>query len=258
MYYRNYYYEQIYPVSDCQPDCLFYQVTKDWKEWFFVKARPSSSPKIKAYHTRFQHELEVMKTLRCGCIPKYYHANSLNHTYILMEYVKGMSLSRYLSQYCSTSTPCQILSRKDMRVICRQVYDTLLYLNENGILYLDLTPENIILTDNRFHLKLVDFTSCFFKHRPLNSFVKASSIHLELNLPTDYLLTQLFALFCARLFYRDRTDFNNHYSYLNFVQSSASSSYGMLFKYGLHPERGDSNHSSFHNWYQWLYSLLAQ
>lgn len=137
MYYRNYYYEQIYPVSDCQPDCLFYQVTKDWKEWFFVKACPSSSPKIKAYHTRFQHELEVMKTLRCGCIPKYYHANSLNHTYILMEYVKGMSLSRYLSQYCSTSTPCQILSRKDMRVICRQVYDTLLYLNENGILYLD-------------------------------------------------------------------------------------------------------------------------
>lgn len=258
MYCRSYFYEQIYPVSGCHPDCLFYQATRDREEWFFVKACSSSSPKMMAYRKRFQSELEVMKNLRYECIPKYYQANSPDHAYILMEYIKGQSLSMYLSRHCSASTPCHILGREDMRVICRQVYDTLFYLYSNNILYLDLTPENIILTDNRFRLKLVDFTSCYFMHMPEISHTKVSSIHIDLTLPTEYLLTQLFALFCARLFYRDSRDFNINYSYQDFIHSSVSSRYGLLFKYGLHPKTDDFYHSSFQNWYQWLDSLLAQ
>ena len=73
---------------------------------------------------------------------------------IIMEFVKGQSLERYLTQDHRVFTIDEILS------IARQVADGLEYAHKRGVIHRDLKAENIMLIpreDGSFGVKILDF-----------------------------------------------------------------------------------------------------
>jgi len=84
--------------------------------------------------------------------------NSQYYVYVVMEYLNGVDLKKYLYT--------RELTLKDIKEILRQIVDGLDAVHENNIVHRDLKPQNIFITDNGkiklldFGLsKLIDFTS---------------------------------------------------------------------------------------------------
>ena len=101
-------------------------------------------------------EAQILKNLKHSCIPIIYDIEEdKNCSYIVEQYLEGDTLKGYV-----TAKGCL-----DSDIIIRfalQLCDLLHYLHhiDRPILYLDLKPDNIIVTGNS--LKLVDFGSAVF------------------------------------------------------------------------------------------------
>jgi serine/threonine protein kinase len=64
------------------------------------------------------------------------------NVYLIMEYIKGMSLYRYLKERSSSS-----LSEHEAKFIFREILNTLNYMHQKGIAHRDVKLENIIVTN---------------------------------------------------------------------------------------------------------------
>lgn len=71
--------------------------------------------------------------------------------YIVMEYVRGQTLAALQKAYEDGRIPF-----KDLKTIVNEVLETLHDIHGSGLLHLDLTPNNIILTEAG-HIRLIDF-----------------------------------------------------------------------------------------------------
>jgi len=77
------------------------------------------------------------------------------YTYIVLEYLKGVDLFKYLSN--RSFTP---MREKEARKLFRQLVDTVLYCHSKGIAHRDIKLENIMFDRKKNKVKLIDFGLC--------------------------------------------------------------------------------------------------
>ncbi len=109
-------------------------------------------------HEQLLNEAYILKNLKHSCIPVIYDFEEDAHdSYIIEQYIEGISLKVFREQYRQFKENLIIN-------IAIQICDLLQYLYslDNPILYLDLKPENIIISDNV--VKLIDFGASCFKN----------------------------------------------------------------------------------------------
>lgn len=98
----------------------------------------------------FHNEVNILKKLNHPCIPKYYkHCEYDNIQLIIMEKSPGMELYDMLNIY-------DIPYHKKV-VLGYNILDTLVYLHNNCILYLDLKPDNIMVDPRTGNHQIIDF-----------------------------------------------------------------------------------------------------
>ncbi|WMJ85670.1 serine/threonine protein kinase [Anaerocolumna sp. MB42-C2] len=109
-------------------------------------------------HEQLLNEAYILKNLKHSCIPVIYDFEEDEfNSYIIEQYIEGMSLKVFRQQY-------RHLKENLILQFTIQICDLLQYLYSinNPILYLDLKPENIIISDNV--VKLIDFGASVFKN----------------------------------------------------------------------------------------------
>lgn len=102
-------------------------------------------------------EISVLKNLRHSNIPIIYDIEEDdNYYYIIEEYVEGQSLRAYRLAQGN-------ISENGILELMLQICQVLIFLHsrEQSILYLDLNPDNILLSGNT--IKLIDFGASVFK-----------------------------------------------------------------------------------------------
>ncbi len=108
--------------------------------------------KSSALHDRLLHEAHLLKNLKHPYIPEIYDVEEdESYSYIVEQYIEGQSLKTL----CNTG----ILSEKEVIQFTIQISNIIDYLHQlpEKILYLDIKPENIIVSNGKCFL--VDFGS---------------------------------------------------------------------------------------------------
>lgn len=106
-------------------------------------------------------EAHILKNLKHSCIPIIYDIEEdQNCSYIVEQYLEGLTLKSYVTERGA-------LDSDHIIHFALQLCDLIHYLHhiERPILYLDLKPDNIIVTGNQ--LKLVDFGSAVYRDEAL-------------------------------------------------------------------------------------------
>ncbi|WP_339310001.1 serine/threonine-protein kinase [Paenibacillus sp. FSL M7-0896] len=102
-----------------------------------------------------QAEAELLISLRHPLLPQiadFFPPDADGYTYLVMNYIEGITLHQYMAEHPAAMTGERILS------YARQLLEVLHYLHshEPPIIYRDLKPSNIMLTGEH-ELKLIDF-----------------------------------------------------------------------------------------------------
>lgn len=102
--------------------------------------------------TAFIQEAKVLTSIKYmdGIVSIYDFFLTNNTAYIVMEYLDGMSLHRFINGRGGKLHLTETLN------IMRPVLETLLLLHQHGIIHKDISPENIQIVNNRM-IKLIDF-----------------------------------------------------------------------------------------------------
>lgn len=100
----------------------------------------------------FIQEAKVLTSIKHldGIVGIYDFFLTNNTAYIVMEFLNGMSLYRFIQGRGGR------LHLNETLNIMRPVLDTLLHLHQHGVIHKDISPENIQIVDNR-RIKLIDF-----------------------------------------------------------------------------------------------------
>lgn len=100
-------------------------------------------------------EIQIWKDLDHPNIIRYYTSFiEKDNAYLIMELVEGINLAEYMANLKEKGSQSK---EKDVIKILIDIICALKYLHrENGILYRDLNPHNVLL-DNNFNVKLCDF-----------------------------------------------------------------------------------------------------
>lgn len=102
--------------------------------------------------TAFIQEAKVLTSIKHldGIVNIHDFFLSNNTAYIVMEYLNGMSLHRFINGRGGRLHINETLN------IMRPVIETLLRLHQHGVIHKDVSPENIQIVDNKV-IKLIDF-----------------------------------------------------------------------------------------------------
>lgn len=98
-----------------------------------------------------KNEADILKEISSEYIPKYFdfQKDSIsNRSYLIMEYVNGVSLDVYVEKNGS-------LSESESIKLLKQLISAVEILHSNNIAHRDIKPQNIIITDD-MNLKLID------------------------------------------------------------------------------------------------------
>lgn len=100
---------------------------------------------------RFRHEAQTLANLDFPHIVKVYDSFEENNTaYIVMEYIEGVTLAQYIEK--NGPMPSDQLLKLFLPLMC-----DLDAVHKNGLLHRDISPDNIMLTEENNCLKLIDF-----------------------------------------------------------------------------------------------------
>ncbi len=182
------------------------------------------------YWYSFQIEYLSMKQLEkqmanCGKSDLYHklfpHYESYGCTddgqpYICMDYIKGCTLEEKLcTKNNSCKGPKQLLSKAQICHLYEQLNTAIYWLHQVGILYLDLSPQNILILNNDYDIKLIDFTDCYHFNKYSRRY-RQIDVRLDSALPPCIQLKNAGALLFTRLFFSG----NKHYcDYFSFGQT---------------------------------------
>ncbi|HVU70702.1 MAG TPA: serine/threonine-protein kinase [Ktedonobacteraceae bacterium] len=110
---------------------------------------------IEATNT-YNREIEALSTLNHPQVPRLYdHFSDQDHWYLILEYIEGQTLERYLEARAAQNRPFQI---EEVLNIGLQLCAVLAYLHSRhpAVIFRDLKPDNIMRTSSG-KLYLIDF-----------------------------------------------------------------------------------------------------
>lgn len=133
-----------------------YRVRIEGKEYFMKRLRPELKSDWR-YRSAYQKEYEVGRSISNEYIVRYEAIDEdVEGLYILMEMVNGRTLEEKLA-----TNPDYFASKRNFEKLFLQLLRGLKALHEAHVAYLDLKPENVMLTQVNSDVKIVDLGFCF-------------------------------------------------------------------------------------------------
>lgn len=124
---------------------------------YFRKQLPEQSRGDLRLRMALYKEFNVGRQIDCPYIVKYTEINEdENGVYVLMEHINGMSMAEKMK-----AEPAYFSNLRNTMKLLRQLLKALKALHSKNIAYLDLKPENIMLTQVSNNVKLIDLGGCF-------------------------------------------------------------------------------------------------
>ena len=143
---------QVQPLGDSGTNRLYR--AKRYGRWFVLKTLGREKEKIAFYREMRRKELEILMRLQHPNVVQAMGMEEVNGLgeCLVMEYIEGETLSHYLD-----GRQADKLSTTQQQRIIDELVDALAYIHSMGIIHRDLKPDNIIITRNGMHVKLIDF-----------------------------------------------------------------------------------------------------
>lgn len=144
----------------------FFLSSVSWRDrdGFTVCCNAEYATRLNHEKSRFIEEARVLAQLddQPGVVKvlNYFEANQT--AYIVMDYVEGKSLRSYIQENGGKLSPVETFS------LLRPVVQALATMHAKGIVHLDISPSNIMLTE-RGVAKLIDFGAAKGRNKDLNS-----------------------------------------------------------------------------------------
>ena len=135
---------------------LAYKVRIEGKEYFMKQLRPELKDDWR-YISAYQKEYEVGRKINNPYIVRYESIDeNANGLYILMEHVNGYTLDEKL-----TMDPEYFSRGNNFEKLFTQILKGLKALHEANVAYMDLKPDNVMLTQVNGDVKIIDLGFCF-------------------------------------------------------------------------------------------------
>lgn len=142
--------------SDQGGTSLSYIVRKDGKEYFIKRLKPEFLSSAN-YRNLFQKEFTIGQSIVHPNIVSYHEfVNDDDDCHILMENISGVTLDKFIIE-----RPQYFKSRRNLDKFFNQLLSALNCLHQNHVVYSDLKPENIMITQVNNDVKLIDLGFCF-------------------------------------------------------------------------------------------------
>lgn len=129
---------------------------------FFMKKLRRDYVNNKAYRLLYSKEFEKGSSISHPNIVKYESIhNTDDDCYILMEHIIGETLDAFIKSH-----PRYFESKINLDKFFRQLLSALRCLHENHVVYSDLKPQNIMLSQVNNDVKIIDLGFCFTDSHP--------------------------------------------------------------------------------------------
>lgn len=149
-------YESKIPIDTDSASALCFEVTKDGKKLFMKQLRDEFLH-IEDYRILFRKEYELGHNISHPNIVNYesFHEDE-DSCYLLMDYIAGETLDCFIASH-----PDYFSSQKNLSRFSNQLLSALKCLHENHVVYSDLKPQNIMLSQVNNDVVLIDLGFCF-------------------------------------------------------------------------------------------------
>ena len=148
--------EEIKPLGTKGATSCSYRVRIGGKEHFMKQLRPELKDDWR-YRSAYQKEYEVGRKINNPYIVRYESIDeNANGLYILMEHVNGHTLDEKL-----TMDPEYFSRGNNFEKLFTQILKGLKALHEANVAYMDLKPDNVMLTQVNGDVKIIDLGFCF-------------------------------------------------------------------------------------------------
>ena len=134
---------------------ITYKLSKEGRLYFMKQLRPeyASDPR---YRSLFFKEYECGKAISHPYVVRYTDIGEDEEgLYIIMEYVNGISLKEMLLH-----EPTYFDKEENLYKLVLQLLEALQILHQQNVVYMDLSPTNILLTKASNDVKLIDLGFC--------------------------------------------------------------------------------------------------
>lgn len=254
--------------------------SSDFPATYYYK-RCKNPTEYSHYSKLFQTEFNHMNNLRTlmeksgteeiysRYFPYYYSTDTdcSGQPYICMERIAGNTLEEILTNKNCYEIPQRLLSHQQILHIYEQLHEAIYWLYQGGMLQLDLSPQNILVLNNNYDIKLIDFTSCYF-------FKKPTGIHKQIDyrfrpqVSASIQLRDSCALLFTRLFFNGNEYYQKYFASQNIYKVRINRNYfekqyPQLLNCLFYPESTEYTMSDtvtlsyFECWYETLRKLLC-
>ncbi len=122
----------------------------------YILKKPNSNNLSKERKFRLKREVEALKLLDGHGVPKLIDADVDKDIYIIMEYIKGKTLTEYVGGKPLNFNKAIVLFEKLISVMDRA--------HKIGLFHRDIKPDNIIIRDETEDPVIIDFGICWLKN----------------------------------------------------------------------------------------------
>lgn len=138
-----------------------------------VTKRCTNLAEMDRYSIAFENEYSLMNSLHAKdpvtyekYFPKYYSVCTTPTPSISMQFINGITLNNWLSLRAGNTSPHQHLTNSQILHLFDQLTEAEKLLLNECCIQLDLNTRNIIVLNDNFDIRLVDFTDCFYINQP--------------------------------------------------------------------------------------------
>ena len=108
--------------------------------------------RVNQYNQPIDNEIDILSICDHPNIQKIYeYFNDGKFFYIILEYVKGKNIYQFISEK-------EYIHESIVVNIFKQIISVITYLHQNGIIYCNINPDNIIIINDNHDIKFIDFS----------------------------------------------------------------------------------------------------